>query len=67
MKKSIEQLEQEYAELINDPVLQRIGEWKLNNTDQHIDEDAYVQKSRANMSVFKNKCDSALKIFNEKK
>ena len=73
MKKTLKQLEEENADIINDKILQEICEWGLGSPvdrmkdNKIFDEEEYLERAKKNLEMFKDKCEKALKLFDDNK
>ena len=69
MKKTLKQLEEENADIINDKILQEICEWgsPVDNLkdEKPFDEEEYLERAKINLEKFKDKCEKALKLFDD--
>ena len=71
MKKTLKQLEEENADIINDKILQEICEWGLGSPvdrmkdNKIFDEEEYLERAKKNLEMFKDKCEKALKLFDK--
>jgi len=66
--KTLKQLEEENADIINDKVLQEICEWGYRGSpienlkdDEPFDEVKYLERAKENLTAFKEKCEKVLK------